>query len=256
MVRTARFDTGVQHKPGTRHWLRSAADGARSALAPLIGRVRAAPPDEGALGIPRTLHQYWDRDPPADVERLMDKTARMNPRFAYRRWDHDTARQLLAELGRPDLLTAYRAARHPAIRADIFRLAVLLREGGVYLDADDRCIAPIDALVPTGVRAAFYQENTGSIGNNFLASTAGHELIGEALDRAVDAALDGAGESPWLATGPGLLTRVVAATLARQPGLRPPADLRIFPLRVFRASVQACNSASYKRSTRHWSRAA
>ena len=233
-----------------------------AALAFLIGIARAGrldgsvPAASSPRQIPRELHQYWDRNPPSDVARLMNETARINSSYAYRRWDDAAVRSFLKALGKPRILRAYCEARHVAIRADIFRLAVLFSEGGVYLDADDRCVRTIDSLLPAGARAVFYQENTGSIGNNFLAAAPRHRLIGMALDRAVDAVLGGAGESAWLATGPGLLTRVVAAALARNTSLRLPNDLCIVPLRVFRVSVQACRSANYKGSIRHWPRAA
>jgi mannosyltransferase OCH1-like enzyme len=141
------------------------------------------------------------------------------------------------------------------VRADIFRLALLFTEGGVYLDADDRCIGPIEALLPTGAEAVFHQEHVGSIGNNFLAVAPGHRLIGAALDEAVQAVLQGAGESPWLATGPGMLSRVVAAAIARDRALRLPSGVHIVPFRVFCRTVQAGLRVGYKSGARHWSRA-
>ena len=231
-------------------------------LALLIGMARAGRLDGCATAgasprrIPQKLHQYWDRDPPPDIERLMKETAELNPGYAYHCWNDAMARPFLAASGKPGLLRAYREARHVAIRADIFRLALLFAEGGVYLDADDRCTGPLEALLPAEAEAVFYQENTGSVGNNFLAATPGHPVIGQALDEAVLAVLQGAGESAWLATGPGLLSRVVAAAVARDPSLRLPGNMRIVPLRVFRESVQACRSVRYKQGAQHWPRAA
>jgi tetratricopeptide (TPR) repeat protein len=233
-----------------------------AALAFLIGMARAGRL-EGSFGasttdrqIPRTLHQYWDRELPIDIEKLMNDTTALNPHHVYRRWNDASARRFLQAHAEPAVLRAYREARHVAIRADIFRLAVLHAEGGVYLDADDRCTQPIETLLPATARAVFYQENTGSIGNNFLAAAPGHPLIAAALDQAVEAVLGGAGESAWLATGPGLLSRVVAGALARDRALRVPADMHVVPLWVFRGTVQACRSAGYKRSAKHWPRAA
>lgn len=232
-----------------------------AALAFLIGMARAGrlggkpDPGEPPHHIPRKLHQYWDREMPRDIEQLMDQAAAMNPRFAYQRWNDVSARQFLRTLGKRRILRAYREARHAAIRADVFRLAVLFAEGGVYLDADDRCVEPIETLLPAEARAVFYQEITGSIGNNFIAAAPRHPLIGAALHNAVKAVLEGATESAWLATGPGLLSRVVAAALAHERDLRLPGDMHMVPLDLFRRSVQACRNAGYKRSKRHWTRA-
>ena len=167
-----------------------------------------------------------------------------------------TARRYLAALDRPGPLKAYRQARHVAVRADIFRLALLLAEGGVYLDPDDRCAAPIETLLPVGADAVFYQERIGSIGNNFLAAAPGHPLIGAALDEAVRAVLEGAAETAWLATGPGMLSRVVAAAIARDPSLHLPSGVYVVPLNVFCKTIRPGRRVSYKIGPRHWPRAA
>jgi mannosyltransferase OCH1-like enzyme len=231
------------------------------ALALLITTASSGRPGETAATvrskrlIPRQFHQYWDANVPADVERLMKQACDMNPGYAYRCWNDKSARRYLAALGMPDALRAYCEAKHAAIRADIFRLAVLLAEGGVYLDADDRCTQSLETLMPAEAEAVFYQEQTGSIGNNFLSAVPRHPLIETALDQAVQAVLEGAGESTWLSTGPGLMSRVVAAAIARNPALRASPLLRIVPLWAFRATVQPCRAVAYKRSVRHWQRA-
>src|SRR5262249_9326275 len=121
-------------------------------LALLIGMARAgrldrsAPASDSPRRLPQKLHPYWGRDAPPDIERLMKETAELNPGYAYHCWNDAMARPFLAASGKPGLLRAYREARHVAIRADIFRLALLFAEGGVYLDADDRCTGPLEAL--------------------------------------------------------------------------------------------------------------
>jgi mannosyltransferase OCH1-like enzyme len=239
--------------------LRSGSESVCPALALLIGVARAGhrnePRGSERRRIPRQLHQYWDAEAPPDVEGLMKQASDANPDYAYRRWNDRTARRYLSTLGMRDVFRAYCEANHPAIRADIFRLAVLLGEGGVYLDADDRCTKSIETLLPEDADAVVYQEHTGSIGNNFLAATPSHPLIAAALDQSVRAVLAGAGESTWLATGPGLMSRVVANAIARDPSLRLPSRVHMVPLGEFRDTVQPCRTLQYKLGARHWQRA-
>lgn len=99
------------------------------------------------------------------------------------------------------------------------RLILLYREGGVYADADDRCLAPIDPLIE-GAELVLVREPYGSAGNNLIAAAPGHPVIARALADAVDATLAGGAESIWLRTGPGAITRALALELAESATTR------------------------------------
>jgi mannosyltransferase OCH1-like enzyme len=154
------------------------------------------------------------------------------------------------------LYHAYRVARHTAMKADIFRLALLFYEGGVYLDADDFCNMAIEDLLKGGAELVLHQEDVGSIGNNFIAARPLHPIIGAALAEASRATLAGAAESVWLVTGPGLLTRVLASAIALESELRAPSGVHVLPQSVFRQGILPGRRAAYKTTRRHWSRAA
>lgn len=219
----------------------------------LVGRTA---PGDPAATIPRILHQYWDSaEPPEEITRLMDHARATNAGMAYTRWHDETARTFLKVRARPDVARAYGTARHAAMRSDILRLALLAIEGGVYLDADDLCVAPLETLLPKGARLVVYQENLGSIGNNFLAAAPGHPLIAEALALATAAVLNGASEVVWLVTGPGLISRVVASAIATMPSLQLPQGLLVASLPQFLRVVRPHQRLAYKTGGRHWTRA-
>lgn len=212
---------------------------------------------EGASPVPRRITQYWDgAEPPPDIARLMQSWRSCNPEYAYEIFSDAAARAFIMRRFPIDVVRAYLRARHPAQRADIFRLAYLGAEGGFYADADDRCLRPLDDFVPAGATLLLSQENYGTIGNNFIGATPGHPVVLRALALVTEAMNRGDADLLWLSTGPGLLTRAYAHAFAglmpEAAEWRPHAVVREF------ADLQrdvACHCpARYKRTDRHWSR--
>ncbi|MBB5372747.1 tetratricopeptide repeat protein [Acidocella aromatica] len=200
--------------------------------------------------IPRVIYQFWDSAVPPDIQRLMRSWQALNPGWEVRLFDDRQAREMLAQTLPPAVLAAYRRCAEPAQRADLFRLALLALHGGVYADADDRCLRPLDEFLPEGAELVLYQEDLGTLGNNFLAVAPGHPVVLRALDQAVDAINRGDTDIVWLATGPALISRVVASWLAQSSAL--PPGLVVFDRReAFQAIGMHC-AAGYKRAGRHW----
>ena len=110
-----------------------------------------------------------------------------NPEFTCRFFDDAAARAFLERDYSPEVLGAFDRASEPAKKADFFRLAYLFAEGGYYVDADDRCGAPLATVVPPHARLALFQEEYGTVGNNFIGVVPGHPVIATALDLAVEA---------------------------------------------------------------------
>jgi tetratricopeptide (TPR) repeat protein len=205
--------------------------------------------------IPTRITQYWDDKIPPDVEALCDGWRDMHPDFRYVRFSKADARRYLQEMGPPGALAAFDRANEAAMKADLFRLAVLYHEGGYYVDADDRCLAPIPTLDPGDRSLIVYQEDLGTVANNFIGVVPQHPVIGHALAAAREAIARGDTDMLWLATGPGLLTRSLAAHLA---GHRHERLKRMYILErhdLFKAVAIHC-AAAYKHTPKHWSRTA
>lgn len=181
--------------------------------APTQDRSRAGAPAR----IPRRIVQYWNGTvPPAAVTVLLHTWVEAHPGYLYCRHDDATARAYLDAHHAPEVLHAYRRAAHPAQASDIFRLAWLQREGGFYVDADDRCLGHLLDVTPADACFLAYQEIYATVGNNFIACVPDEPVITRALNLAVEAMERGDADSIWLATGPGLLTRAYAQELAAQ----------------------------------------
>ncbi|WP_244642318.1 glycosyltransferase family 32 protein [Chelatococcus reniformis] len=207
-----------------------------------------------ARRIPRLIHQYWDsRVIPDDVAELTRSWSEHNPAWIYRRFDRSEAQEYLRSNFGPSAARAFRRTRHAAQQADLFRLAVLLVEGGVYADADDRCLASLDA--PTSSASLLLrQEHLGSIANNFIAAEPGNSIIAGAFELAVESIARGDSDSIWLSTGPGLMSRATAHYLACEPSRLQHLgnEVQIMTTWQMRPYLAHWCHASYKASSKNW----
>ena len=207
--------------------------------------------------IPKAIIQFWDSEqPPEDVASYCRSWSALNPAFGYRLFNRKSAAEYLGQHATPAVLSAFRRVRGAAGKADILRLAVLSREGGIYCDADDRCLAPLGPLLSRGMSLVCHQEDIGSIGNNFLAAAPHHPVIAHALENAVLNIGSGANDTIWLSTGPGQLSRSFAATVAAQ-GRNWATLLSQMAVLNWTAMSDFCAPhclAAYKNTSAHWSR--
>jgi mannosyltransferase OCH1-like enzyme len=239
--------------------VREAPESTAAAMALMIalrrrGRLAPAAAEGAPNPIPRAIAQFWDENIPADVEKLCEDWRTAHPDFAYRRFSSLDAARFLAARGPSGAVAAFQRAREPAMKADLFRLAWLARNGGWYIDADDRRLGSLGGLDPGGRELILFQEeNFGSTGNNFIGVAPEHPVIVSALDQAVAAINRGDSDILWLSTGPALLTRRVAAWLAEDLDARLARTLVLSPAELGRF-VAVFTAASYKHTSKHWSR--
>jgi tetratricopeptide (TPR) repeat protein len=209
----------------------------------------------GASPITGTVVQYWNTPRlPDDIAGLTATARDAAAARGYRLFDDAAARAYLQERHPPEVLLAYRRANEPAQRADVFRLAFLAAEGGIYMDADDRCVAPLTTILPDGAELVLYQEDLGSVANNFLAAVPHHPVILRALEEGVAALNRGDRDMIWLATGPGLLTRAMVQAVAAS-GQAPSvwfARVAVLERRHLAAAVATHCVARYKKAGEGW----
>ena len=212
---------------------------------------------------PQRIVQYWDAArPPAARAGVMKSWTHAHQDWSYLRFSDKAAREFLRSKLPGATLQAYLRASHPAQKADLFRLAYLFCEGGFYADADDRCLAPLDTIVPPDSELVVYRESYGTIGNNFIGACAGHPVIKQALDVAVKSINRGDRDVPWLSTGPGLLSRTLAHFLSEPRGLTGGTGPAACPngCSASSSSTEACSrarspyivSSATRISDKHW----
>lgn len=222
------------------------------------GRLHRTPTPVPIPAIPRRLVQYWHEPmPPADVRALLDGWKARHPDFDCQVFDDARATAFIAARHGGEVLRAYRRAREPAQRADLFRLAWLAAEGGFYADTDDRCLAHLSAIVPDDARLFGYLEEYGALANNVLGAVPGEPVTVRALDLAARAVNRGDRDILWLSTGPGVLTRAYATTLATESWAETTAAARhVIDRRQLFAAVAIHCFLPYKKTRAHWLQAA
>lgn len=177
--------------------------------------------------IPKLLHQIWlgSRPPPL----VWTETWReANPDFTYRLWDEDALDGL--GLRNDDLYRRYLVEGLYDGAADVARIEILHRFGGVYADADSVALRPLgDASF---MEAGFFapleasDDHPGLITNAFMGAVREHTVLTryiEAVSRVDDI------RPMWRLTGPGALTDVLTS--------RDDPDVMILPAWTFFATA-------------------
>jgi hypothetical protein len=163
----------------------------------------------GPARIPRIIHQIWIGPLPPPVEWLRSWTERHSG-WEYRLWTEHTTPFPLRNQAQFDAAPQYCG------KADILRYEVLLRYGGVYADADMRCLRP---FTEDDLRYTFFSvyedegRHPGLINSCLIGCAPGSPIL-EAAVAAIGrlAPAEVAATPAWVCTGPTLLTRCVGRT--------------------------------------------
>jgi mannosyltransferase OCH1-like enzyme len=128
------------------------------------------------LRIPRIVHQVWlgPNPLPDEFAAYRETWGEHNPGWTLELWTED---HLPDVLQRPEV---YDRLRVPAERADILRLEVLWRFGGVYVDTDFECRRPLEPLLD-GVDFFTAYLKPGRVNNAIIGATPGHAILERAL---------------------------------------------------------------------------
>jgi mannosyltransferase OCH1-like enzyme len=244
----------------------------------LVQKSRASQTaDNEALGAPNTIVQFW-HDPvqlPEDVRECISSWSKWETYgFAHRVFDTAGAGEFISASLGPNHARAFTRCYHPAMQADYFRLCYLFVEGGLYVDADDVCIASDIASLFDGRRLKvqplcydiesdsmvspeeFLQPGANDEGwifyvnNNPLIASQGDPVIKHALERATQllhSAADGEFPEIQSTTGPGNLSRTIF-----ELGESSASDDRVLVLHDWDLIAVSRWPLSYRRDARNW----
>lgn len=202
--------------------------------------------------IPRKLHQFWDTGtPPPGVQALLQTWQDENPSWEYKLWTDSSIVDLIRERYDETVERAYRAGRYPAMRADLGRYLVLSEFGGIYADADLKCLRSIEDVVDTSVDFVVFRGMNGVWRNDFLGACHGSTIVKDFVRLSVEnIEARRFPENLWLVTGPGMTTPVLDEALAG--GL----SAQKFEFLQLRNNLFSFNNElEYRSGDLHWSEA-
>lgn len=228
--------------------------------------------------IPRTLVRYW-HDPddlPDDVRACLASWNRLrSDGFDLRTFDDASGATYIRKHYTRREADAFNRCRHPAMRSDYLRMCFILREGGLYVDADDVLIGiDVEELVADGMlklQPLCYDLEAHSMApavdvwrpdlpansriyyanNDPLAAAPGHPVLARALARATNLLLGGSSNLEIQSTtGPGNLTASLAAHAWELETSGHALDFRF--IRNWDAIAETRWELSYRGDARNW----
>jgi len=206
------------------------------------GPVVGAPPN-----IP--LVQFWhDSSPPEDVRAVLESWVRHHPHLPLARFDTATARAFIAAQHGAMAAKAFDACHNAALRSNMLRLVFLAVHGGLWVDADERCLRPMDEVLARlpehGLIATFSDELPFYLHNYMLAALPGSDVMEALIEAQMPPLLafaKGRGTvENWETNGPGLVTRVAA---------RMPGSVALLAPTYWRSFAADADDLAYKRDT-------
>jgi len=137
-----------------------------------------------AILVPKIFHRIWLGNPmPEQFERWGETWLRHHPGWTMKLWTEKN----LPPSQYPELIEK---CRYYSARANLYRLEILLREGGVYVDTDFECRKNIEPLIDERKAFAAYQlhesNQVGAVNNAFIGAVPNQSFVQEALDRFPD----------------------------------------------------------------------
>lgn len=194
--------------------------------------------------IPKIIHQIWLGSNPRPVPWI--KTVKdfcHTYGYKYMIWSEASIEALgIDEI--PGLRGVYTGQEELAGKADIIRLLVLYKFGGLYIDADTVITKPakFHAFLEANRAAVFFgweelpkerlkKLNLGSIkrlvANSVIGSTVKHAFIRTLLERIVANVKGEVGSAAWKQVGPLFVTRVYEEVKDWFP------DVHVYPMKYF-----------------------
>ncbi|MCA0204899.1 MAG: hypothetical protein LCH92_11195 [Proteobacteria bacterium] len=222
---------------------------ARDAASPQPGPGRAARAFARALPafrplggppIPPRIAHYWEGPRSAPLDRSLRAWARLYPQRLY---DAAGARDWLA--AHTDLAPLFDRLTQPATRADLFRVALIAREGGLFADLDEYPRAALDDWLIGAAAVLVVEEGHATIANNFLAARPGLPLFARLQTRLARTLEATPHPYPWWHSGPAPLT-LEADRDRDTPGLR------FLPQPDYDARIATNLPFPHKRGPGHW----
>lgn len=160
--------------------------------------------------IPRILWQtnYTDRVTlPVYLNYLFNRL--MAPSFEYRFMVTEARQDFIREHFPGEIFDSYSRLQIGAAQADFWRLLVLYKHGGVYMDIDAHAVLPLGFLIEPEYEELYITTKRGEISNYFIASRPANPNLARMIELVVSNIKEHRLTNIYELTGPGVFNRVL-----------------------------------------------
>lgn len=133
----------------------------------------------------------------------------LSPTYAYRFMDTGERAAFIKANFPADVSDAYSKLQIGAAQADLWRVLVLHRFGGVYLDIDAHAAWPLGFSIATDSDELFIEHRGGELSNYLMASVPGNPHLERVIKAILSNIDDAASDNVFELTGPAVLNRAL-----------------------------------------------
>jgi len=135
----------------------------------------------------------------------------MAPHYEHRFMVTDEREAFIRENFPLEFLEAYLQLQIGAAQADLWRLLVLQKFGGVYMDIDAHLVWPLHWSIPAEATELYLRIKTGEISNYFIASAPNNPRLQRVIDKVIQNIRERSSENVYDLTGPGVFNEVLGS---------------------------------------------
>jgi hypothetical protein len=192
--------------------------------------------------------QFWEGTVDEAVASLMNSWRTMNPGYTYLRFNREMASIYLYDNYGEDsrVLQSFLASRIPAMASDIFRVAWLYKEGGIYVDAATEPLSPVDNWgICLHGKLVLMRKWHGKICNGFISSPSKSTVLYQILAAICDNIEKSSSSNIWEISGPGNFLFLDDSY--------PKDDLLVIEQSSLSSCFRLVNNLPHKEPGKHWS---
>jgi len=132
--------------------------------------------------VPKKIYQtYKSYKLPDNQKKCIYRILQFNPEFEYTFMDDNECLAFMEDNFEEDIVNMYKNLPLGIMKADVWRIAVIYINGGVYCDTDVSCNSNLSNLIKDQ-ELVIFNEETGGTSNFFFAAKPNHPALKDTLD--------------------------------------------------------------------------
>tara|TARA_R110002020_G_scaffold14276_1_gene50653 strand:+ start:307 stop:936 length:630 start_codon:yes stop_codon:yes gene_type:complete len=161
--------------------------------------------------IPKSIIQYWADEELSDgLKVLSNSWSDIYPDYSYKLYNRDSAIVFLNNHYDEDIVKVFKSLKLKAMQSDLFRIAYILKKGGIYIDMSQKAYRKMDEIINFDNEALYICERKGAkYWNGLIIASPGHQTLNRIFHKVLDNISKKNSVSAWEVTGPKSFNEIV-----------------------------------------------